>query len=80
MTTLALIFPLVGAVFALAVALWHWLTKRAAKQIVEREMTKMFEQAKAEKDALPDPERPLDEKEVANALDKLRHLGRTPPE
>lgn len=55
-----------------------WFLHRAAKQVTEKEMTKIFTQAKTETEALKDPKAPIDLKEATNELRKTRDRGRAP--
>lgn len=65
-----------------AAAVWFWWGARSAKAktraFVENELNKVFEQAKKDIEALPDPERKMDPQEVANALERIRARGREP--
>lgn len=49
-----------------------------AKKAYEKAVTDAYEQARKEKEALQNPERDLSEKEVDDAVSKLRRIGRPP--
>jgi hypothetical protein len=73
----------VGAALVLAIiAGVRWLIIRAqhkiAADLVVREMTKTMNAAEDKIRHLPDPERPFSEKEVVDALRKIRDRGRAP--
>lgn len=74
----------VAGVFGIALVyfLWSYITARikskAAKEIVEKEMNKILQNAEEEKRSLPDPERPFSSKELNDALNRIRARGRDP--
>lgn len=75
-----LAIPLVGA--AAVYFGWgfidHLRQKRFAKELIEKEMSKIFDEAAKAKAALPDPERPLDAEAINAALNRIRAAGRKP--
>jgi hypothetical protein len=67
---------------ALAFAIKEWIGARArhivAQEIVEKEMAKIIARTEDAKASLPDPDRPIDPKEIQDALKRIRDLGRKP--
>lgn len=76
--TAALVFIVVGLLFAGGVYVRHWWKHRADRIMVEKALTESINKVEAEKAKLPDPEQPLDPKKVSDALNRVRALGREP--
>lgn len=60
---------------------WGFVARRARAATVEavaKEAIRLNDSFERQVRSLPDPERPLDPKEVADALRKLRERGRDP--
>lgn len=82
-----MLYVALSSVLAAAVAggvyfLWDWIGTRTrqkvAKEVVEREMTKILDKAEADKAAVPDPERTLTKEEADAVLKRIHALGNRP--